>query len=65
MSAKRTDRDLVAEAIANAPLGPPPSEEEKRAVAEARARLAAGGRWLSTEEVLAAIEAKRRRDEGR
>lgn len=65
MSAKPSERDPVAEAIANAPMESPPSGEEERAVADARARIAAGERWLSTEEVLAAIEAKRRRDEGR
>jgi hypothetical protein len=65
MSAKasKDKLDPVAAAIAKAPIGEPETEEERRAVDEARASIAAG-RVRTTEEVLAAIHEKRRREEG-
>jgi hypothetical protein len=58
MSAKPT-KDPVLEAIANAPIGEPESEHERRAVEQARADIAAG-RTYSGEEVSAMIEEWRR-----
>ena len=64
MSAKPTKKDdAVATAIANAPIGEPETDEERRAVAEARARLARGERTYSQEEVEAML-AERRKQEG-
>jgi hypothetical protein len=58
MSAKPTE-DPVLEAIANAPIGEPETEEERRAVEQARADISAG-RTYSGEEVTAMLDQWRR-----
>jgi hypothetical protein len=63
MSAKPT-KDALLETLANARLGPPPTEEEERAVAEARASLARGERTYSQEEIEAMIDEMRRQQGG-
>ncbi|MBX3260110.1 MAG: hypothetical protein KF782_10495 [Labilithrix sp.] len=69
MSAKATpapiqkdDRDPVAAAIAQAPSGPPTTEEERAKIAEARASRARGERTYSGDEITALIEKWRQLD---
>ncbi len=54
MSAKPTDP--VLDAVANARVGEPETDEERRAVEEARASLARGERTYSQDEVEAMLE---------
>ena len=56
--------DPVAAAIARAPIGAPMTEQERRAIEEARAEVAAGARSFSAGEITATIEDMRRRQEG-
>ena len=65
MTAKTTPLDPWAEAEANAPIGEPESEEERRMVAEARASLARGERTYSSAEIKELIQEMRRKQESR
>lgn len=67
MSAKPTpkERDLVAEALAKAPIDErSETDEERRKVADARAALARGDRTHTQDEIEARIAERRRRSEG-
>ena len=63
MSAKTTPNPWEA-AEANAPIGKPETEEERRMVAEARASMARGERTYSSAEIKELIAEMRRKQEG-
>jgi hypothetical protein len=65
VTAKPTPRNPWEESLANAPIGEPETEDERRMVAEAREEFARTGKTYSPADIKQAIEEMRRRQEGR
>lgn len=63
MAAKPSTRDPVIDAVQRAPAIPA-TEHERAKIAEARKEIASGAEWIPHEEMLARIEARRRREQG-
>lgn len=64
IASEELELDPVAAAIERAPIGEPMTAEERSAIEEARAEIAAGARTFSAGEITAMLEDARRRHEG-